>query len=178
MTLSNQSGLNRCIVVMGVSGSGKSSVAEQLAELCDAVFIDGDDLHPAHNIEKMAKGEPLTDEDRAPWLHEICAQSNKYLASGEDVVVVCSALKYSYRHVFRQHIANLTFVFLQGDYTLIEKRMTARQGHFMKAGMLKSQFETLEPPGEMENDVISIDISAPLPEVVQQAYQLLPLVSE
>lgn len=168
----------RCIVVMGVSGSGKSTVASQLATKMNAVFLDGDDLHPASNITKMANGVPLTDDDRAPWLNTICQQANAQMTDMSDVVVVCSALKRRYRDVFRQHLPHLTFLFLDGSYTLIEQRMHSRQNHFMKAGMLKSQFKTLERPDSMENDVITLSIETSINDIVEQAHQLLPSVSE
>lgn len=168
----------RCIIVMGVSGSGKSSVASQLATKMNAVFIDGDDLHPASNITKMANGVPLTDDDRTPWLNRICQQANAQMADMSDVIVVCSALKRSYRDIFRQHLPHLTFLFLDGSYTVIEQRMHARQNHFMKAGMLQSQFATLERPDSMENDVITLSVEASISDIVEQAYQLLPSVSE
>lgn len=178
MSISTQSVIYRCVVVMGVSGSGKSSVAAALATSMHAVFIDGDDLHPASNIAKMAQGVPLTDEDRAPWLREICHQANAILARDTHVVVVCSALKQRYRDIFRQQITHVSFVFLDGSYELIEQRMQARQGHFMKAGMLKSQFEALERPNRSEKDIITLNINESIDALVERAYQLLPSVSE
>ena len=166
------------VIVMGVCACGKSTIGEQLAAKLGRKFIDGDDLHPRTNIQKMASGQPLDDEDRKPWLERIRDAAYSLENKNEHGIIVCSALKQKYRDQIRDGNQNVTFLFLDGDMALILERMRQRQGHFMKAGMLKSQFETLEPPGEMENDVISIDISAPLPEVVQQAYQLLPLVSE
>ncbi|GGF81128.1 gluconokinase [Alteromonas lipolytica] len=155
-----------CIIIMGVSGSGKSTLGERLATVLGARFIDGDDLHPQHNIAKMSRGEALTDSDRAPWLSAIAARAQQLIEQSVSSVIVCSALKRDYRDSFRAHISNLRFVFLDGDFDLIKARMLAREGHFMQAEMLQSQFDTLERPDKSERDIISADISLPIDTLV------------
>jgi gluconokinase len=130
------------IVVMGVAGSGKSTVGRLLAARLGAAFVDGDDLHPASNVEKMRRGEPLNDADRAPWLDEV----GRTLARGERVVVACSALKRVYRDRIRAaRGGEVTFVHLSGDKALVAERMAARKGHFMPLSQLDNQYATLEP---------------------------------
>lgn len=164
-----------CIIVMGVSGSGKSTVGERLAEAAGAGFIDGDDLHPPANIAKMSRGEALNDEDRAPWLKQIAATAEQYVTAGKTVVIVCSALKKQYRDIFREHISRVSFVFLDGQFELIKRRMEARQSHFMKAEMLVSQFNTLERPVADEQDVYTVDIELPIEELVADIQHHLSL---
>lgn len=164
-----------CIIVMGVSGSGKSTVGERLAEAAGAAFIDGDDLHPPANIAKMSRGEALNDEDRAPWLKRIAATAEQHVTAGNTVVIVCSALKKQYRDIFRKHISHVSFVFLDGRFELIKRRMEARQAHFMKAEMLVSQFNTLERPAAGEQDVYAVDIELPIEELVADIQGHLPL---
>lgn len=154
------------LVVMGVSGCGKSSVGAALAAHFGGNFLDGDDLHPAENVERMSKGIPLRDEDRMPWLTAI----NHHLHSPSDArvnVVACSALKRSYRDVLSHNLA-LLFVHLQGDFALIESRSKARQGHFMNLALLQSQFDTLEPLDPSESAVV-VSIEPTLNEVVDDA---------
>ena len=130
---------------MGVSGSGKSSVGRLLAEQLSVAFVDADDHHSPSSIEKMSQGLPLTDGDREPWLININKIATGYLNSG--VVIACSALKQKYRIQLSQSIEpNVLWVYLKGDYSLILERMKSRSGHFMRADMLASQFETLEEP--------------------------------
>lgn len=142
-------------VVMGVSGSGKSSIASAFAERIGARFTDGDDLHPPENIAKMAIGTPLTDEDRGPWLIRV----GTALSVGEHPqVIACSALKRAYRDTIRAHAGrDVMFLHLDGARELIAGRMAAREGHFMPATLLDSQFADLEPlqPDEM---FLSVDI--------------------
>lgn len=135
-------------VVMGVSGCGKSSIGQAFAEAIGGTFLDGDDLHPASNIEKMAKGEPLTDADRKPWLAQVALT----LRAGQPpVVVACSALKRIYRDWIREGVGGpVTFLHLAGDKSVIADRMAAREGHFMPLSLLDSQFATLEAPGADE----------------------------
>lgn len=144
----------RKIVVMGVSGCGKSSFGQALARALGLVFRDGDDLHPAENIAKMAAGQPLSDEDRAPWLARVGA----YLAGEGGQVVACSALKRAYRDTLRSHAPNVVFVHLHGARAVLEARMTTRPGHFMPARLLDSQLATLEPPTTDER-AIRVDIA-------------------
>ncbi|WP_326693049.1 MULTISPECIES: gluconokinase [unclassified Streptomyces] len=127
---------------MGVSGSGKSTVGELLAPRLGVPFADADSFHPRRNIEKMSAGTPLTDEDRAPWLASMADWLAQHTESG--AVLVCSALKRRYRDRLRQASSRLFFLHLDGSYELIAGRLGKREGHFMPAGLLRSQFEALE----------------------------------
>jgi gluconokinase len=148
------------VVVMGVSGCGKSTVGALLAERLDCPFYDGDDYHPPENVAKMASGQPLNDDDRAPWLDCLNSLIRDHVVRGESAVVACSALKRRYRDRLRAGNAGLHFVFLQGDFDLIWRRMTARPDHYMKAGMLQSQFDALEAPADDEALTVSIEEGA------------------
>lgn len=160
------------LIVMGVSGCGKSSVAENIAAHFGAEFLDADAFHPQANKDKMAAGIPLDDADRAPWL----AQLARELAGRPQVVLACSALKKRYRDVLRQ-AGGVRFVYLDGSYDLIHGRMAARAGHFMKPGMLKSQFDALETPGADETDVIPVSIAPPMAQVVAFALSKISMPS-
>lgn len=149
------SGEPRILVVMGVSGCGKSTIAALLAGRLGWEFAEGDDFHPAANVEKMHAGHPLTDEDRAPWLAELAAWIDAQLAAGTSALVTCSALKRRYRDVLRRPA--VVFVYLRGTREQIAHRLAARQGHFMPAALLDSQFADLEEPGPDENE-ITVDI--------------------
>ena len=153
-------------VVMGVCGSGKTSVAKAIAHKYNATFIDGDDLHPRANIVKMASGNPLNDEDRAPWLERIGDVFFSLQRRSLSGVVVCSALKKSYRDIIRKDNDGLIFIHLRGSMETILERMAARQGHYMKKEMVQSQFDTLQIPGDDEPDVIEVCIEKPLDEVI------------
>ena len=151
------------IVLMGVAGSGKSAVGAALAQELGGVYLDGDDLHPVHNIEKMSRGEPLTDADRWPWLSLV---GQKLAPSGETLIIGCSALKRCYRDFIRKEAAApVIFVHLAGTKALILARMGARAGHFMPTSLLDSQFATLEPPAPDET-AITVDIDQPLAALV------------
>jgi gluconokinase len=139
------------LVLMGVSGSGKSKVAGLLAGRLGWEFEEGDDLHPPRNIAKMAAGHPLDDEDRWPWLTEVAAWIKTRTDSGRCGLITCSALKRSYRDILRGD--HVVFVHLAGDRDLVARRLTARHGHFMPPALLDSQFETLEPPGADERAI-------------------------
>ncbi|MET4083513.1 gluconokinase [Pedobacter sp. UYP30] len=158
----------KLIIVMGVSGSGKSVKGEALAKQLNAHFIDGDDLHPQSNIDKMAAGIPLTDEDRYGWLKSIAKIGHKDSENGNVCIIACSALKRKYRDMLREDNPNICFVFLSGDYKLIAKRVEARAHHFMHLDMLKSQFETLEVPTPDETDVITVGTAAQVAEIVKE----------
>lgn len=166
----NLKGGARVIVMMGVSGSGKTTVGRRLAERLGWPFVDGDDLHPEENVRKMARGEPLTDGDRRPWLTRVARLIGEQLERGQPAVVACSALKRSYRERLRQGREKVIFVHLEGDYALIRRRMAAREGHFMEAEMLRSQFRTLERPGEDEAITVSVgaDVEAIVGEIVRR----------
>lgn len=162
----------KSIIVMGVSGSGKSSVGARVAQVIGAKFIDGDDLHPRANIQKMAGGAPLNDEDRAPWLERIRDAAYSLEQKNEVGVIVCSALKRHYRDQIREGNESVRFLFLDGDYALILARMKARHGHFMRETMLQSQFDALERP-EGELGVCCIDIDGSFDQVVDRAVTAL-----
>jgi gluconokinase len=146
------------LVVMGVSGSGKSTIADALAKRLGWRCEDGDKFHPASNVAKMSAGHPLTDEDRRPWLQAIADEIDRACAKGERVVVACSALKRAYRDILVHGRNDVRFVFLDGTEALIAGRLAARKGHFMPPGLLTSQFKTLEPPAVDERPLtVSID---------------------
>ncbi|MCH4544411.1 gluconokinase [Rhizobium changzhiense] len=146
------------IIVMGVSGCGKSSVGEKLAEALRLAFVEGDALHPTANVEKMSKGIPLTDEDRMPWLDRIGEGIKASLEKGEGIIVSCSALRRLYRDRLRAAAGgNLFFVYLEGSRALLMKRMGERKGHFMPVSLLDSQLATLEVPTG-EPGVVTVDI--------------------
>lgn len=146
------------LVLMGVSGCGKSTVAGLLAGRLGWDLGEGDDLHPAANVAKMAAGHPLTDEDRRPWLERVAAWIRERLDAGRDGIITCSALKRSYRDILRAD--GVVFVYLAGSRELIAARLAKRHGHYMPPSLLDSQFATLEPPGPDES-AIQIDIDSP-----------------
>lgn len=151
------------IVVMGVAGSGKTTVGVALARRLGIDFLDADAAHPPANIEKMAVGIPLTDADRRPWLLAL----RDRLASSDDVVITCSVLKRSYRDLLREAGA-VTFVFLDVEPAKALARLEAREGHFMKADMVQSQFDDLERPGSDEPDIESFDAGQPIATVLDR----------
>ena len=159
------------IVVMGVAGSGKTTVASQLAERLGVPFVEGDSLHPPANVRKMASGIPLTDEDRLPWLKAIGERMEAERATGQGVVVACSALKHAYRDTLRANVhGKMHFLLLDGSRQLIGERIKKRKGHFMPPALLDSQFATLEKPTPEEHAVI-LDISHQPAELVAEAAQ-------
>ncbi|WP_425351864.1 gluconokinase [Rhizobium anhuiense] len=156
--MSEQMNKPHAIIIMGVSGCGKSSVGERLAEALHLAFVEGDALHPAANVEKMSKGIPLTDEDRMPWLDLIGEDMQASLDKSEGIIVSCSALKRVYRDRLRAAVGgNLFFVYLEGSKALLTKRMGERKGHFMPVSLLESQLATLEVPTG-EPGVVTVDI--------------------
>lgn len=158
------------VVVMGVSGCGKSSVGRALAVKIGYHFVDADDLHPAANVSKMRAGTPLTDEDRWPWLAAVEAAIRQRLDQREGIVMACSALKRSYRDRLRGAGPTVRFVHLAASPDLIEARLTRRKEHFFDPKLLASQFAALETPDpSVERDVIVLDASAPLDQVVEHA---------
>eukprot|EP01035_Chromulina_nebulosa_P052821 gene52821-72080_t len=145
---------------MGVSGSGKSTIAKGLADRLGWRFADGDGFHPPSNVAKMSAGQPLTDEDRWPWLQAIADEIDRVSTAGGRVVIACSALKRAYRNVLVHGRDDIRIVYLDGSKELIRVRMNARKDHFMPPTLLDSQFATLEPPGPDENPLrVSIDAS-------------------
>lgn len=162
-------------ILMGVSGSGKSTVGQALAARLGCPFYDGDDFHPAQNVAKMAAGAPLTDADRAPWLDRLAGLIGETLERGDTAVIACSALKKIYRD--RLHVSGrVQFIYLHGSPDLIWQRMRQRANHYMKAGMLHSQFATLEAPTAQEAWPVSID--RPVSDIVDQILQRLAGKSE
>jgi carbohydrate kinase (thermoresistant glucokinase family) len=153
------------LILMGVSGSGKTTIAKQLADVLHWPILEGDDLHPPANIAKMSAGTPLTDEDRWPWLRAIAAKIESWRAVGQSGTVTCSALKRTYRDILVGGHADVRVVYLQGDKALIAGRLAARHGHFMPAGLLDSQFATLEEPAADEHP-ITVHIGPPAEAVV------------
>ncbi|HKS62910.1 MAG TPA: gluconokinase, partial [Xanthobacteraceae bacterium] len=150
------------IVVMGVSGAGKSTVGRLIAARLDCPFRDADSFHPKANIEKMSRGEPLTDEDRWPWLDAIAAWIAEHRAAGTTCVVTCSALKRVYRDIVTdKQRADVRLVYLKGSFDLIAARLAARTDHFMPPALLKSQFDTLEEPAADERAITAQIDAAP-----------------
>jgi gluconokinase len=159
--VSDDAGKNPCaLIMMGVSGSGKSTIADRLAERLGWRFEDGDSFHPPSNVAKMRAGHPLTDEDRWPWLQAIADEIDRVCKAGEHAVIASSALKRAYRDILVHGRTDVRIIFLKGTQELIASRLAQRKGHFMPPGLLDSQFKTLEPPSEIENAVtVSIDAS-------------------
>jgi gluconokinase len=165
------------LVVMGVAGSGKSTIADSLAKRLHWRYEDGDEFHPASNVAKMSAGQPLTDEDRWPWLQAIADEIDRLSASGERAVVACSALKRTYRGILVHGRDDVRIVFLDGTQDLIAERLAARKGHFMPPGLLASQFRTLERPCADERP-ITVSIDAPVARIVDEIVSQLNLVSQ
>jgi gluconokinase len=157
---------------MGVSGSGKSTVGEDLARHLHAAYQEGDSLHPAANVDKMSHGIPLTDADRRPWLLSIAAVIDGWLERREAGVVTCSALKRAYRELLVGDREGVALVYLEGSHELISQRMAARHGHFMPTALLDSQFATLEPPGTDEAP-ITVSVDAEPDAIVEAIMQRL-----
>jgi gluconokinase len=157
------------VIVMGVSGCGKSTVGQLLAGKMGCAFYDGDDFHPAANIAKMSQGIPLNDDDRAGWLAALADLIRQTLQNGGSGVLACSALKQKYRDVLCVDAVQVKFVYLKGSYDLIKARMEARPGHYMKPGMLDSQFAALEEPA----DAVTVSIEHSPEEIAAQAFKQL-----
>jgi len=161
-------------VVMGVSGSGKTTVSALLAAALGCQFQEGDDLHPAENVEKMQSGTPLTDADRLPWLHKIADEIDAWRARHESGVLTCSALKRSYRDIIIDGRPDVTLVYLKGSYDVIHRRMAARHGHFMPVALLDSQFATLQEPTPDEHPII-VDVGSRPAEIAAEVVNQLEL---
>jgi carbohydrate kinase (thermoresistant glucokinase family) len=160
------------LVVMGVSGSGKTTVAKDLAARLGWPFLEGDDLHPPANVAKMHAGTPLTDEDRMPWLQAIAAWIDARTHANEPGVVTCSALKHSYRDILIGTRPHVRLVYLQGDKAVIAKRLSARKGHFMPPALLDSQLATLEEPTPDEH-ALTVPIDGPSEQAVEKIIHAL-----
>lgn len=156
---------------MGVSGAGKTAVGEKLAAAAGWPFVDGDDLHPRANREKMSAGVPLSDVDRQPWLQAIRGVVEAHGSAGTSVIIACSALKRRYRKVLSQGTSQVRIVYLKGDPTLIERRLRQRRGHFFDPNLLSSQFAALEEPAAGE----VVEVNADLDSVVASVAAALDL---
>lgn len=153
----------RAVVLAGVSGSGKTTVGKALARDLDWTFLDADNFHSSANVEKMRAGEPLTDEDREPWLQALAVAVRERLARSEGVVLACSALKQSYRERLRVD-ESVRFAFLEADAELLRQRLEERTSHYFPAGLLASQLQTLEPP----TDALTLDAALPPDALVRE----------
>lgn len=157
------------VVVMGVAGSGKSTIGPLLAEGLGAGFAEGDQFHPPANVAKMASGQPLTDEDRRPWLEAMAAAIAQWRGQDRPTVLACSALRQGYRDILAGGAAEVRFVWLRGSRELVTERMAARKGHFMPTSLIGSQFATLEEP----RDAIVVDIDGTPAEIARRALEAL-----
>ena len=161
------------VVVMGVSGSGKSTIAAGIAQLLSLDWVDGDELHSPASVAKMKAGIALDDADRWPWLDRIAARLADAARFPAGLVATCSALKRSYRDRLRRGAPGVRFVFLDGPAAVIASRLAARQGHFMPSTLLASQLQTLELPGPDEDDVVHADIEQPAASLIRQVARAL-----
>ncbi len=159
---------------MGVSGAGKTAVGERLAAHMGWPFVDGDDLHPAGNVEKMTAGVPLTDEDRLPWLKSVRDAISKHAGAGRSAVVACSALKEEYREVLLEGQTGTKLVYLRGTQAVLARRLRERRGHFFDPNLLPSQLETLEEP----RDALVVDVDGELDAVVEAVLKGLGVSSQ
>jgi gluconokinase len=164
----------RALIVMGVSGSGKTTIGEQLAARIGWRYEDADTFHPASNVAKMSAGQPLTDEDRWPWLRAIAAEIDRTIEAGERIVIGCSALRRVYRDILVHGRSDIRIVYLDGTQALIAGRLGERKGHFMPPGLLTSQFGTLEPPTPDEH-VATVAIDKPVETIVDDILRQLEL---
>lgn len=164
------------VIVVGVSGAGKTTIGKLLADELGWRFYEADDFHSCANVEKMHRGVPLTDEDRWPWLEELRKLIKRCVQSGENAVLACSALKRAYRERLCVS-AEVKFVFLRGDYALIAKQLRHRRGHFMNPALLRSQFADLEEP-KPDEDVLTIELGRSPRELVEEVKTKLRLASK
>lgn len=164
-------GATRHLVVMGVAGSGKSTVARRMADELGYEFAEGDDFHPEANRKKMSAGEPLTDDDRWPWLESLAEWTGRQRDLGRSTVVACSALRRAYRDVLRRADPGTFFVHLHGEEDVLRSRMEGRD-HFMPAALLRSQYDTLEPL-EKDESGVTLDVTAPVDDLCREAVEAL-----
>jgi gluconokinase len=162
------------LIVMGVSGSGKSTIAGELAKRLHWTCEDGDRFHPKSNVEKMSAGHPLTDQDRRPWLQAIADEIDRVGSAGEHAVIACSALKHAYRSILVHGRDDVRIIYLKGSRDLIARRLKLRKDHFMPPTLLDSQFNTLEEPGASENPIV-VDVDAPVEAIVEKIVDRLQL---
>jgi carbohydrate kinase (thermoresistant glucokinase family) len=162
------------LIVMGVSGSGKTTIGEKLASRVGWRYEDADSFHPASNVAKMSAGQPLTDEDRWPWLFAIAAEIDRASEAGEHIVIGCSALRRVYRDALVHGRDDIRIVYLNGTQQVIADRLGQRKGHFMPPGLLTSQFGTLEPPTPDEHPIL-VSIDAPVETIVDDILSQLQL---
>jgi gluconokinase len=160
------------LIVMGVSGSGKTTIAEALAQRIKWPFKDGDAFHPASNVEKMRNGHPLTDDDRWPWLRAIAAEIDRTTDAGRHIVITCSALKRAYRDILIGGRSGVRLIYLEGSRELIAERLRARRGHFMPPKLLDSQFAALEEPRDDERAIV-VDVASTVDAVVDDIVRQL-----
>ncbi|MFC6152082.1 gluconokinase [Nocardioides yefusunii] len=165
------------IIVMGVSGVGKTTVAHGIAEATGWQIAEGDEFHPEANVAKMAAGIPLNDGDRWPWLRTIADWMDTQIAAGKPSVITCSALRHAYRDLLRENRPEVVFLHLTADATLVEDRINGRSGHFMPASLLPTQYATLEPLGPDEPGVV-VSVEGDVPQVVARAMAALNLPLE
>jgi gluconokinase len=159
------------VVLMGVTGSGKTTVGKFLARELGWSFCDADDFHPRENVDKMHRGIPLTDADRRPWLAALARRIDEARDRGENLVLACSALKHAYQEYLRHDLDIVKYVYLSGSPELIAQRLAARKGHFMNPALLQSQFDALEPP----EHAIQVDVSASPEEIAAEIRRRLAL---
>jgi gluconokinase len=164
----------RHVVVMGVSGVGKSTIAKGLSTLTGWTFAEGDGFHPQANVEKMREGQPLTDDDRWPWLRTIGDWMSEEIAHGRSAVITCSALRRSYRDLLREGRPEVEFCHLAADVGLVGDRLDHRKGHFMPSALLHSQYDTLEPLAADEPGV-TVSVEGSVPDVLARAVAALDL---
>lgn len=166
--------MGKAIILMGVSGSGKTTIGKHLSRRTGLPFFEGDNFHSQDNVEKMSSGIPLDDEDRIPWLTTLHKLIRTHLKYDRSLILSSSALKIKYRNILRGDLGNqVTFVYLKGNYTLIQQRMKERQDHYMGSGMLRSQFAALEEP--QKEEALVININQPIPAIVEKIVNKLDL---
>ena len=164
------------VAIMGVSGSGKTTIGRALAERLGWPYKEGDELHPRANIEKMSRGIPLTDEDRWPWLRLVAAWIDGQLAAREPGIITCSMLKKAYRQVVIDDRPGVRLMYLRGHKSVIAERIADRKGHFMPPSLLDSQYETLEEPGPDEHPLI-VEVHGPADDTTRRAFELIEQAS-
>lgn len=161
--------MSLALILMGVSGSGKTSIGKALSAELDWSFFEGDDFHSEGNVARMKNGFPLSDADRIPWLESLSDLISDQLHAGNNIILACSALKEEYRRQLREGHDGVVFVFLDGDFELIWNRMQTRDDHYMKPEMLKSQFDTLESP----SDALKVNIDQKINNIVQEIVEFI-----